>query len=1479
MDAEEILNEIFVKDFKERHETCKGYELIPTFSPLCHQEKAVELFFKSKYRGMLFYHTLGSGKTCTGIMIIDRYLNYYRKRGVKKNVYIITPGSLRENFIREYCSKCGISQEEEFGNFYFITSNDRGLIKNNRIPENFDNGIILIDEVHNIIRGVLNRSSVIVELYKRLYNSKNARFILLSGTPIYTNGEEDLYYILHLCKKGVLPLITMKKLFPKKKGEVDTIESLYKDDDILKMLNGVVSHVTGFGEEKYPKIISDELYTSELTQYQRQSYLLRRAYEINILNMSKLANNLGVNIDSITQKTGMSFLANSRFMSKQVLNFCYPTYIQRGLDKLEGEDPKNLLSDYPSPMWLGDVSDDMLKNEYSPKFYDIITNVQKYEGKHLIFSQFKSRSGVYLLYSLLMDKGIKCAMYTGDQNDKQKKSILEEYNNIENLYGGLLKVLLITAAGTEGVNLKACMNVHITEPSINETETDQAIGRAVRYESHLDLPIEKRTVRIFRYETKLDRSISESVLINVRDMSELEDYQKEQQRLGIDIKEDDMTFILLKSNVKYKKKDVFVSEFRSSDEECSIIGKNRKNRCLHILELMKKGSIECGKFNNVLDIELYGGNVTSSGITSSVTTKLEDTASYEKLKKGDIINDDKINHKLKSIEQMEQKPTQDYMQSDLQSKVKEEINDIENENEITFKSFLLYEGIEESYIDDIPSNFFTSMENIIVKQEIENTLHKLNLNYLGDLPQQQHNIAIRKRKREVIRSLLIINREQLLKLAYETNNYNIETCWINFYEILNYYDLIPNNGSTITHFNNDNMMLCSAVLATHHYINTKTTNKYKWKSVYFNNLLLNHNSNDKDIDDFDYEFEGDKFGLFELFSKNWINTNINEEGNEEKDEKEKIGDMTDIDNIYKVQQKLKSKVDLYTANINTFYLTDLFFDIVGKVLCGIFVLKIGGNMIIKVGKIYETPILSIIAILTTFFEYVYISKPISSDLSIPEVFLVCLNFLDLNDKFDLKNILISKLINCIIKKKYNLLSLNALTIPFTFNINTIIPAIYSLQNNYINSIVNISIKAIRNGTFIDNEILLDFMPKLTWIYRDKIYETCHLEKIKPKKLLNMKDAFMQLSTDYEVMYKIINFAPKKDENKYVHYKGDVLTEDEFDHIKKIENLNLYMDQYISLDNIPDIIHYRSSKIMTRPSIHLGQRKLLMSEVLFLTKYLTKPNMIIVYVGAAHGIHIPYLSYLFYDMKPKFILYDLGKFKLSRIFGNKIINETIEIRQEYFTDDSIDEFKDRDDVLFISDIRVADKYIFFELMIDQQMKMQMDWIVKIVPEASMVKFRFPFDALSEKRTKAYEYIDGVVYPQVWGGVATTETRLISSKEEIKRKVTYNTTQYDNKMYYLNTVIRKWGFYNHDININNVDGLDRCYDCALEIFIWKEYCKRMKIIDVQNTVADLMNKASEVNNRGLNMFPHGFKPNTRMCDKIDDIIKILNKLKEK
>jgi len=156
-------------------------------------------------------------------------------------------------------------------------------------------------------------------------------------------------------------------------------------------------------------------------------------------------------------------------------------------------------------------------NKYSPKMEKMLSMLNEAPGLVLIYSQFRSREGIELFARILNENGYQeygdstdkntknksqnkiYGIYSGEEDQKQRQKTLEVFRSYENRDGSLMKALLITASGAEGLDLKNIREVYIMEPYWNEVRVEQVIGRAVRKNSHQDLPPEDRTVDVYRF--------------------------------------------------------------------------------------------------------------------------------------------------------------------------------------------------------------------------------------------------------------------------------------------------------------------------------------------------------------------------------------------------------------------------------------------------------------------------------------------------------------------------------------------------------------------------------------------------------------------------------------------------------------------------------------------------------------------------------------------------------------------------------------------------------------------------------------------------------------------------------------------------------------------------------------------------------------------------------------------------------------------
>jgi len=230
--------------------------------------------------------------------------------------------------------------------------------------------------------------------------------------------------------------------------------------------------------------------------------------------------------------------------------------------------------------------------KYSPKYNLIVDKIKEVNGLSFIYTEYRTLEGIATLEIVLKANGYapfliekngdddfvqvfenpedvdkpKYALWGGDEetsdiirkvynNDFEelpfslKRQIEESGKN--NLRGDVIKVLMTTKTGAEGIDLHNVRQVHIIEPFWNPVRTKQVKGRAVRVGSHVQLPPKDRTVEIYTYlatftkpQLKSDKQIasdkggitSDQVLydISMRKLEVMEDFLKLIKEVAVD---------------------------------------------------------------------------------------------------------------------------------------------------------------------------------------------------------------------------------------------------------------------------------------------------------------------------------------------------------------------------------------------------------------------------------------------------------------------------------------------------------------------------------------------------------------------------------------------------------------------------------------------------------------------------------------------------------------------------------------------------------------------------------------------------------------------------------------------------------------------------------------------------------------------------------------------------------------------------------
>ena len=128
------------------------------------------------------------------------------------------------------------------------------------------------------------------------------------------------------------------------------------------------------------------------------------------------------------------------------------------------------------------------------------------------------------------------------------------------------------------------------------------------------------------------------------------------------------------------------------------------------------------------------------------------------------------------------------------------------------------------------------------------------------------------------------------------------------------------------------------------------------------------------------------------------------------------------------------------------------------------------------------------------------------------------------------------------------------------------------------------------------------------------------------------------------------------------------------------------------DASPTEPYHSSSSLLSdlcrQKNRHMGQVKLLLSEIDFLTDFAINRGTVIVYVGAADGMHIPTLDRMFMDLRLQWRLYDPSPFSQNVLDWQKRNPDRVKVHTRVFTDEDTAAYAslDQEEVLFICDIR-------------------------------------------------------------------------------------------------------------------------------------------------------------------------------------------------
>lgn len=472
---------------------------------------------KTPYIGVLLYHNIGSGKTCSAVRIAEEWKKY-------RKIVVVVPASLKGNFRNELRSQCAdnsylkpsereelsklhpsdekykdiiAKSDERIDKYYEIYSYNKFVDKVNENTINLKNSVILVDEVHNMVS---EDGTYYDALYKAIHKApKDLRVVILSATPMFDKPSEFALTMNLLRLPKELPtgndfikkfIKFKRKTVINEEGEPEERISLSsKNLELFKeRIKGYVSYFRGAPPYVFPEM-KIKYVKCEMSDFQYKAYQGVLKNEAKNSELSRMKSKMALKSLSVNNLPNNFFIG-----TRMVSTIVFPNKLtgEEGFKSFKGKHITEKL------------------HIYSTKFDKIIKKINSSSGKVFVYSAFKEYGGIksfvrvleefgYLDYTKHGEGKKRFAVWSGDEDIKLKEEIKSVFNQKINLNGSKIKLLILSPAATAGISLFGIRQAHILEPTWNWSKMQQIIGRGSRFCSHKDLPEEKRNIKVYIY--------------------------------------------------------------------------------------------------------------------------------------------------------------------------------------------------------------------------------------------------------------------------------------------------------------------------------------------------------------------------------------------------------------------------------------------------------------------------------------------------------------------------------------------------------------------------------------------------------------------------------------------------------------------------------------------------------------------------------------------------------------------------------------------------------------------------------------------------------------------------------------------------------------------------------------------------------------------------------------------------------------------
>jgi superfamily II DNA or RNA helicase len=455
-----------------------------------HQEKAIERVTRTG--SQLLSHGTGSGKTLSALASFEKM----RDEGKASKALIVTPASLRVNFIDNGVKKFTTGKAAMIGNQqevddgvgvsmdkpdssarYHVVSYEMFMKDPEKVIKNTGADTVIYDELHRI----RNEEGVSYDKIREA-RKHHKNFIGLTGS-LMNNTPSDLVPLVDAMTDGKHRLGS-KKQFERRfvKENVKTHEKTISSPHIVRsLLTPFVDHfeTKDMQDERMPKKIIEEVRVM-MSPYQEElyRYAVKKMDPVTAIKFRLGATKL--------KKNDIQNIFSQITQARQVSNAMHTMDLDMSLSESAKQSPK-----------VKQLLDDAEEHMRETPDAQVVIHSNLIHG------------GVDVLSQGLKDRGIPFGVFVGKGqpgvNEEKRQKAVKDFN------AGKNKVLVISAAGGEGLDLKNATLFSSLDGHFNPEKVQQAEARAVRAGGLAHRDPDKRQVLIKRYQSVVPRSVTQTM--------------------------------------------------------------------------------------------------------------------------------------------------------------------------------------------------------------------------------------------------------------------------------------------------------------------------------------------------------------------------------------------------------------------------------------------------------------------------------------------------------------------------------------------------------------------------------------------------------------------------------------------------------------------------------------------------------------------------------------------------------------------------------------------------------------------------------------------------------------------------------------------------------------------------------------------------------------------------------------------------------